>query len=148
MTASPPLALMVRLPTEWAFDCTAMPSSPAAGSRAMMEKVPSVASSSSSVAAPAGVAKKTIASSIWKRIGLIRELEVAVLLENLRPALGLAADEGLEFRRRRADRADARFFEAIDERRVGIKVRDLAMDLVDDRRRGARRRNESDPGRA
>src|SRR5882724_13619651 len=45
MTARPPLADTVRLPTACALDCTAMPSSPATVSRAMMEKVPSGGSS-------------------------------------------------------------------------------------------------------
>src|SRR5215510_6095303 len=45
MTPRPPLADMVRLPTACALDCTAMPSSPATVSRAMMEKVPSGGSS-------------------------------------------------------------------------------------------------------
>src|SRR5215813_10400781 len=45
MTGRPPLADTVRLPTACALDCTAMPSSPATVSRAMMEKVPSGGSS-------------------------------------------------------------------------------------------------------
>src|SRR5688572_29083812 len=42
MTATPPLIVMVRLPTASVLDCTAIPSSPVTVSRAMIENVPSV----------------------------------------------------------------------------------------------------------
>src|SRR6476619_6598437 len=79
---------------------------------------------------------------------LIHFQEMAVLLENLRPARSLAADERDEFIGGRIDGIDAHLVEPLPGRLVGIDPGDGVLDLLDDRARRARRRSDRDPGRA
>src|SRR5439155_22555419 len=77
------------------------------------------------------------------------EVDVTALLENLGPAVGFAADDGFQLSGRAAAACEEpRLFELRDHRRVGIDAHDLAVELLDDRRRGAGGSGERDPGRA
>src|SRR5215468_9421536 len=71
----------------------------------------------------------------------------STILEHSIPAVQLFAHESLEFLRRAADRADARFLQFLGDDGIGIHVDDLALDLVDDGARRAGRRRQPDPGR-
>src|SRR5262249_15143438 len=71
----------------------------------------------------------------------------STILEHSIPAVQLFAHESLEFLRRAADRADARFLQFLGNDGIGIHVDDFALDLVDDGARRAGRRHQPDPGR-
>src|SRR6516165_6880130 len=71
----------------------------------------------------------------------------STILEHSIPAVQLFTHESLEFLRRAADRADARFLQFLGDDGIGIHVDDFALDLVDDGARRAGRRHQPDPGR-
>src|SRR5262249_36053481 len=71
----------------------------------------------------------------------------STILEHSIPTVQLFAHESLEFLRRAADRADARFLEFVGDDGIGIYVDDFALDIVDDGARRAGRRHQPDPGR-
>src|SRR5215204_869440 len=73
---------------------------------------------------------------------------MTVLFEHLGPAFAFAADEGFEFRRRAADRSNARLFKPLHHGRIGIDAGDFPMQLVNNRPRRAGGRGKPDPGRA
>src|SRR6516164_1729334 len=71
----------------------------------------------------------------------------STILEHAIPTVQLFAHEGVEFLRRAAGHADARFFQLLGDDGIGIHLDHFALNLVDDRARRAGRRHQPDPGR-
>src|SRR5262249_6062703 len=96
----------------------------------------------------AGEAGRSSLERKSRRRGAERSVELyPAILEHSIPTVQLFAHESVEFLRRAADRADARFFQFLGDDGIGIHLDHFALNLVDDGARRAGRRHEPDPGR-